>query len=153
MVNIIMNEMYAVMKQRLYIEYGDYLAVSPAELKMHQFDEKTRRKLYWRDRGDWCEIGRVLRRQVDELECVRRTPIIFREPAKTIQAPVLDNINHVANKLLKPVHPRHIIYEIETCAARNELCYIGIAKMVDECHWAILQFAFAMTKHTRAYLT
>ena len=138
MVKVLMNTIYAVMEQRLHIEYGDYLAVSLAELKKDHFDEKTRGKLYWRDNGDWCEIARVLRHELEELERIRRTPNTFGKPAETIETPILNDINYVANKLPKPVDPKQIIYEIEAYAARNQLCHIGIAKMIDECRWGDL---------------
>ena len=116
----------AMAEERLLLDYGDYLAVPCDKLTGPQFQPASRNV----EKLNWVEVAAKIK--AEELALCRYKEGIPFSPMLTIRPPTpfLDCVSDAATWLKSSED--QVLFEIKQYAARNEGCYIGVRKMIEE---------------------
>ncbi len=125
LVQVVIDSINAMMELRMWLEYGDYLA-----LHCEQINQGDMRDLLWKttEKCDWQEVARRITSEEKTLDDHYQNPDSVRP-----ETPWLDDVKTAAER--KSLDLNQTIFEIKGYAARNAAGHIGIGRMLDECNW------------------
>lgn len=116
-----------MLELRPKIDYGDYLAVNCAILKEHRFQG-----LMWKkgENLDWIVIGGILKNEMASLNGWRKTQDTSCPRPLTSW---IGNLERAADVL--ETTKEQLLFEIDFCSQRNQLCHSNIKNIVEDYDW------------------
>lgn len=124
--NALITSMAMLMEIRLMVDYGDYLAESLRQLKTSKLNGFQRRL---HPSLNWQEINSNIQAERQALgETGPKIWPVLINTRSNIKTPWLDDIEKAAAHL--NTSRDQLIFEIETYAARNNLCHSRIGKLI-----------------------